>query len=243
MASARSCRAGPLRRPPDDSRGFGRASSAGWSAPAPPGSTMRGSRHSLPTAVRPPASSRVGMSDVRRDSHAGLGKRYGSTVGAARLHARDPGRVGDGARRAERRRQDDAAALVIGLVEPTSGVVEVFGRSPRRDATAVLPRLGFVAQEHPLYRGLTIAETLKSGASSTRAGTSGSPPRGSSSSGCRRQKVGQLSGGQQAQVALTLALAKRHELLAARRAGRLARPARAPRVPEGGDGGRRRRPG
>ena len=50
--------------------------------------------------------------------------------------------------------------MVIGLVEPTSGVVEVFGRSPRRDAKEVLPRLGFVAQDHPLHRNLTIAETL-----------------------------------------------------------------------------------
>ena len=51
--------------------------------------------------------------------------------------------------------------MVIGLVEPTSGVVEVFGRSPRRDAKEVLPRLGFVAQDHPLHRNLTIAETLR----------------------------------------------------------------------------------
>ena len=43
--------------------------------------------------------------------------------------------------------------LVIGLGEPTSGDVEVLGRSPQRDAKALLPRLGFVAQDHPLYRG------------------------------------------------------------------------------------------
>src|ERR1700681_2298677 len=53
--------------------------------------------------------------------------------------------------------------MVIGLVEPTTGVVEVFGRSPRRDAKVVLPRLGFVAQDHPLHRNLTIAETLTYG--------------------------------------------------------------------------------
>src|SRR5262249_11816676 len=77
-----------------------------------------------------------------------------------------------------------------------------------------LPRLGFVAQEHPLYRGFTIAETLELGRrlnpgwdaslASARIERLGLPPK---------KKVGKLSGGQQAQVALTLALAKRPELL------------------------------
>jgi ABC-2 type transport system ATP-binding protein len=104
--------------------------------------------------------------------------------------------------------------LAIGLTTPTAGTVEVFGQSPRRDAGKVLPRLGFVAQDHPLYRNLTIAETFKLGrklnpnwndaialARVERLGLN------------RKQKVGQLSGGQQAQVALTLALAKQPDLL------------------------------
>jgi ABC-2 type transport system ATP-binding protein len=104
--------------------------------------------------------------------------------------------------------------LVIGLVEPTSGAVEVFGCSPRRDAIEVLPRLGFVAQDHPLHRNLTIAETLTYGRklnpswnqllAAERVERLGLSPK---------QKIGQLSGGQQAQVALTLALAKRPRLL------------------------------
>jgi ABC-2 type transport system ATP-binding protein len=90
----------------------------------------------------------------------------------------------------------------------------VLGLSPRSDATAVLPRLGFLAQDHPLYKGFTIAETLKlgrklnpnwdAGLALERIKTLGLP---------LGQKVGKLSGGQQAQVALTLALAKRPELL------------------------------
>ena len=51
--------------------------------------------------------------------------------------------------------------LAIGLLEPTSGAVDVFGRSPRHDAKDVLPQLGFVAQDHPLHRSLSIAETLR----------------------------------------------------------------------------------
>jgi ABC-2 type transport system ATP-binding protein len=104
--------------------------------------------------------------------------------------------------------------LAIGLTKPTAGTVEVFGRSPRDESDSVLPRVGFVAQEHPLYRGLSIADTLKLGRklnptwddtfAHARIGDLGLP---------LRQKAGSLSGGQQAQVALTLALAKRPELL------------------------------
>jgi ABC-2 type transport system ATP-binding protein len=104
--------------------------------------------------------------------------------------------------------------LAIGLTRPTSGEVSVLGLSPRREAAAVLPRVGFVAQEHPLYRGFTIAEMLKLGRKLNpswdddlaldRIRTLDLP---------LGLKVGKLSGGQQAQVALTLALAKRPDLL------------------------------
>ncbi|HVV59061.1 MAG TPA: ABC transporter ATP-binding protein [Gaiellaceae bacterium] len=104
--------------------------------------------------------------------------------------------------------------LAVGLRAPTEGIVEVFGRSPRADATEVLPRLGFLAQEHPLPHGFTVAETLKLGRKLN--------PRWDDDLAHERierlglplsHRVGKLSGGQQAQVALTLALAKRPELL------------------------------
>ncbi len=104
--------------------------------------------------------------------------------------------------------------LAVGLTQPSSGSVEVLGHSPRESARSVLPQIGFVAQEHPLYRGLTIGETLKLGRKLN--------PSWDESTALDRierlglpleQKVGKLSGGQQAQVALTLALAKRPELL------------------------------
>jgi ABC-2 type transport system ATP-binding protein len=104
--------------------------------------------------------------------------------------------------------------LAIGLARPTAGSVRVLGQSPLADAHAVLPRVGFVAQDHPLHRGFTVAETLKLGrklnpswddeVARGRIAQLGLP---------LGQKVGKLSGGQQAQVALTLALAKRPELL------------------------------
>jgi ABC-2 type transport system ATP-binding protein len=104
--------------------------------------------------------------------------------------------------------------LAVGLSEPSAGEVRILGASPRRDAADVLPRIGFVAQEHPLYRGFTVAETLRFGrelnpswdedAARARVDALGLP---------LRKRVGTLSGGQRAQVALTLALAKRPELL------------------------------
>ncbi len=104
--------------------------------------------------------------------------------------------------------------LVIGLSEPSAGEVRVLGWSARRQPQIVLPRIGFVAQEHPLYRGFRLREMLKLGRKLN--------PRWDDELARERlerlglplaRKVGTLSGGQQAQVALTLALAKRPELL------------------------------
>jgi ABC-2 type transport system ATP-binding protein len=104
--------------------------------------------------------------------------------------------------------------LAVGLSAPSSGEVRVLGHSPRRDSAEVLPQLGFVAQEHPLYRGLTIAETLTLGRKLNPSWDEATAHERIDRLGLPlRQKVGKLSGGQQAQVALTLALAKRPRLL------------------------------
>ena len=104
--------------------------------------------------------------------------------------------------------------LAVGLSKPTAGDVRVLGHSPRREAAAILPRIGFLAQEHPLYAGFTIAETMKLGRKLNPTWDEGlAHDRIQSLDLPLRQKVGKLSGGQQAQVALTLALAKRPELL------------------------------
>ena len=104
--------------------------------------------------------------------------------------------------------------MAVGLTRPSAGSVHVLGLDPHDDAAEALPRIGFLAQEHPLYGGFTIAEMLRAGrelnpgwdddAARTRIAELGLP---------LKKKVRTLSGGQRAQVALTLALAKRPEVL------------------------------
>jgi ABC-2 type transport system ATP-binding protein len=104
--------------------------------------------------------------------------------------------------------------LAIGLTAPSEGEVRVLGHDPRDEAESVLPRVGFVAQDHPLLTGFTIAETLKLGRKLNPSWDDEAALR--RIEGLRlplRKKIGQLSGGQRAQVALTLSLAKRPEVL------------------------------
>jgi ABC-2 type transport system ATP-binding protein len=102
--------------------------------------------------------------------------------------------------------------LAVGLSEPDEGVVRVFGRSP--GATDVLPHVGFVAQEHPLFRGFKLAEILEAGRRLNPSWDAAFAHARISHLGLPLdRKIGKLSGGQQSQVALTLALAKQPRLL------------------------------
>jgi ABC-2 type transport system ATP-binding protein len=104
--------------------------------------------------------------------------------------------------------------LAVGLIEPAAGTIRVLGHDPRAEPLAVLPRVGFVAQDHPLPRRFTIGETLRLGHALNPSWDDAVAERRVDELGLsRRQRVGTLSGGQQAQVALTLALAKRPRLL------------------------------
>jgi ABC-2 type transport system ATP-binding protein len=53
--------------------------------------------------------------------------------------------------------------LAVGLLQPSVGSVRVFGHSPRTQPKDVLPCIGFVAQDHPLYRGFSVADLLTMG--------------------------------------------------------------------------------
>jgi ABC-2 type transport system ATP-binding protein len=103
--------------------------------------------------------------------------------------------------------------LAVGLLAPTSGSVKVLGVSPA-NGPAQLGRVGFVAQDTPIYARLSVAQHLRMGAwlnpgwdkeiADSRVEELGLDPR---------QRAGTLSGGQRAQLALTLAIAKRPECL------------------------------
>jgi ABC-2 type transport system ATP-binding protein len=103
--------------------------------------------------------------------------------------------------------------LAVGLLAPTSGTVEVLGERPA-SSPAQLARVGFVAQEAPAYNGLSVADHLKLGARLNPGWDAQLAGRRISDLGLDlRQKAGKLSGGQRAQLALTLAIAKRPEFL------------------------------
>jgi ABC-2 type transport system ATP-binding protein len=104
--------------------------------------------------------------------------------------------------------------LSVGLLSPTAGSVEVFGQSPTTNTPQALSRVGFLGQDHPLYRHFTVADLLHFGRScNVRFDQSLAEQRLSQLDIPLDRRAGALSGGQQAQVALALALAKRPDLL------------------------------
>jgi ABC-2 type transport system ATP-binding protein len=103
--------------------------------------------------------------------------------------------------------------LIAGTITPTSGTIEVLGAQPAGTA-AQLAKVGFVAQDTPLYAGLTVAEHLRLGAKLNANWDASLARRRVAQLDLNpRQKVGRLSGGQRAQLALTIATAKRPRLL------------------------------
>jgi ABC-2 type transport system ATP-binding protein len=103
--------------------------------------------------------------------------------------------------------------LAVGLIAPSAGAVEVLGERPAA-SPAQLGRVGFVAQDTPTYANLSVADHLRLGGWLNPQWDRGLAERRIASLGLDpRQRAGRLSGGQRAQLALTLAVAKRPELL------------------------------
>jgi ABC-2 type transport system ATP-binding protein len=103
--------------------------------------------------------------------------------------------------------------LVVGLLAPSAGAVSVLGGGAGNGPDQ-LSRVGFLAQDAPLYATLTVGDHLRLGRElnnrwDDEAAWQRIDDLGLDSS----QRAGQLSGGQRAQLALTLAVAKRPELL------------------------------
>jgi ABC-2 type transport system ATP-binding protein len=103
--------------------------------------------------------------------------------------------------------------LAVGLVASSAGEVSVLGGRPA-GSLAALDGIAFVAQDTPLYKNLSAADMLHLTsnlnrrfdrlAAEARLAELGIP---------LERKSGKLSGGQQAQLALTLALGRRPQLL------------------------------
>jgi ABC-2 type transport system ATP-binding protein len=144
---------------------------------------------------------------------SGLGKRYGSTWALRECTLAIPaghvaalvGPNGAG--------KTTLLNLAVGLAEPAAGTVTVLGGLPA-GSPAALDGIAFVAQDTPVYKNLSAADMLHltrnlnrrfdQRYAETRLAELGIPPN---------RKAGKLSGGQQAQLALTLALARRPRLL------------------------------
>lgn len=103
--------------------------------------------------------------------------------------------------------------LAVGLLEPSAGTICVLGQRPGGEAVQ-LGRVGFLAQDSPTYGRLTVAQHLQMGAWLNPAWDTQFATRRVADLGLDPgQRAGTLSGGQRAQLALTLAVAKRPELL------------------------------
>jgi ABC-2 type transport system ATP-binding protein len=144
---------------------------------------------------------------------SGLGKRYGSTWALRECSVAIPaghvaalvGPNGAG--------KSTLLNIAVGLVSPAAGVVTVLG-GQAAGSPAALDGVAFVAQDTPLYKNLSVADLLHltrnlnrrfdQRYARSRLGELGIPVK---------RRAGQLSGGQQAQLALTLALARRPQLL------------------------------
>jgi ABC-2 type transport system ATP-binding protein len=144
---------------------------------------------------------------------SGLGKRYGRTWALRECTLEVPaghvaalvGPNGAG--------KTTLLNLAVGLVAPSAGGVTVLG-GRSAGSPAALDGIAFVAQDTPLYKNLSVADMIyvtrnlnrrfDQPYAQARLGELGIPPK---------RRTGKLSGGQQAQLALTLALARRPRLL------------------------------
>jgi ABC-2 type transport system ATP-binding protein len=103
--------------------------------------------------------------------------------------------------------------LTVGLVLPTTGEVRVLG-GRRAGSLAALDGIAFVAQDAPLYKNLSAADLLHETRNLNRRFDQDYAEHRLGELGIPLQhKAGKMSGGQQAQLALTLALARRPQLL------------------------------
>jgi ABC-2 type transport system ATP-binding protein len=144
----------------------------------------------------------------------GLGRRYGPVWGLRDCTFAVPAGAVVGLVGPNGAGKTTLLALTVGLLAPTEGEIAVFGDLSRAHTASTLCRVSYLAQEHPLYRGFTVGEMFRLGRSmNPRWDQALAEARADALGIALGRKVKALSGGQQAQVSLTMALAKRAPLL------------------------------
>jgi ABC-2 type transport system ATP-binding protein len=143
----------------------------------------------------------------------GLGKRYGTRWALQGCTVQIPsGRIA-GLVGPNGAGKSTLLKLAVGLLRPTTGTIEVVGGAPATGPKQ-LGRVGFLAQDAPVYSSMSVADHLRFAAHLNPTWDAAfADERIRTAEIDRSQKAGQLSGGQRAQLALTLALAKRPDLL------------------------------
>ena len=143
----------------------------------------------------------------------GLGKRYGRRWALTECTLQIPsGRV-TGLVGPNGAGKTTLLGLAVGQLAATTGTIDVLGARPAADANA-LARVGFVAQSTPVYAQLTVGDHLRLGARLNPRWDAGLAVERIRRIGLdSAQRAGALSGGQRAQLALVLAIAKRPDLL------------------------------
>jgi ABC-2 type transport system ATP-binding protein len=154
------------------------------------------------------------MNDTAALETTGLGKRYRSKWGLKDCTLSLPkGRVAalvgpNGAGKSTLLR------MAAGITTPSAGDITVFGSSPQHQTVDVLARIGYLDQERPLYKSFRVSEMLRMGRKlNGRWDDAGAREYLGGLDISLDARVGKLSVGQQAQVALTLCIAKRPDLL------------------------------
>src|SRR3979411_1020640 len=144
----------------------------------------------------------------------GLGKRFGRTWALRDCSVRVPAGKIAGLVGPNGAGKTTFLHLAAGLLRPTAGEITIFGRSPHEELPLLLDRLGFVAQDTPLYADFSVGDTLRFGRKLNRRwDQTAAEERLRALDIAFDKRVGQLSGGPRSQVALALALGKHPELL------------------------------
>jgi ABC-2 type transport system ATP-binding protein len=143
----------------------------------------------------------------------GLGKRYGRKWALSDCTLEVPARRVVGLVGPNGAGKTTLLHLAVGMTRPTAGTIEVLGGRPGSGA-AQLAKVGFVAQDTPTYVGLSVGDHLRLGACLNPSWDDALARGRLSRLGLKLgRRAGELSGGHRAQLALTLGIAKRPELL------------------------------